>query len=148
VMIARQLGLSVDEIEEVRLAGVLHDIGKVGVNMEILNKPTRLSPEEYELIKSHSAMGEKILEPLNLASIKRISRMVRHHHEAYNGSGYPDGLKGEGIPLGSRILAVADSFDSIVSDRAYRRGRSFNEAVVELHRCCGTQFDPQIVDSF
>ncbi len=148
VLIARQLGLSSDEIEEVRLAGVLHDIGKVGIPQDVLVKPSRLTPEEYELIKSHSVLGERILEPLKLGSIKRIARMVRHHHEAFDGNGYPDKLKGEGIPLGARILAVADSFDSIVSDRAYKRGRTHNDAIVELHRCCGTQFDPHLVDSF
>jgi HD-GYP domain-containing protein (c-di-GMP phosphodiesterase class II) len=114
----------------------------------VLAKAGRLTPEEFELVKSHAVMGEKILEPLKLGSIRRISRMVRHHHEAFDGSGYPDHLKGESIPLGARILAVADSFDSIVSDRVYRRGRSLNEAIVELHRCCGTQFDPHMVDSF
>ena len=148
VLIARQLGMSAEDIEEVRLAGVLHDIGKVGIPIEVLSKPTRLTPEEYEIIKNHSVLGERILEPLKLGSIKRISRMVRHHHETFDGSGYPDGLKGEGIPLGARILAIADSFDSIVSDRAYKRGRSYNDAIVELHRCCGTQFDPHLVDSF
>ena len=148
VLIARQLGMSPEDIEEVRLAGVLHDIGKVGIPLDVLSKPTRLTPEEYEIIKNHSVLGERILEPLKLGSIKRISRMVRHHHENFDGNGYPDGLKGEGIPLGARILAIADSFDSIVSDRAYKRGRSYNDAIVELHRCCGTQFDPHLVDSF
>jgi diguanylate cyclase (GGDEF)-like protein/putative nucleotidyltransferase with HDIG domain len=148
VLIARQLGMSAEDIEEVRLAGVLHDIGKVGIPIDLLSKTTRLTPEEYEIIKNHSVLGERILEPLKLGSIKRISRMVRHHHETFDGTGYPDGLKGEGIPLGARILAIADSFDSIVSDRAYKRGRSHNDAIVELHRCCGTQFDPHLVDSF
>ena len=148
VLIARQLGLSSEDVEEVRLAGVLHDIGKVGIPLEVLSKPSRLTPEEYEMIKSHSILGERILEPLKLGSIKRISRMVRHHHEAFDGNGYPDKLKGDGIPLGARILAVADSFDSIVSDRAYKRGRTFSDAIVELHRCCGTQFDPRLVESF
>jgi putative nucleotidyltransferase with HDIG domain len=148
VLIARQLGMSPEDIEEVRLAGVLHDIGKVGIPIDVLSKPTRLTPEEYDLIKNHSVLGERILEPLKLGSIKRISRMVRHHHESFDGNGYPDGLKGEGIPLGARILAVADSFDSMVSDRAYKKGRPYNDAIVELHRCCGTQFDPHLVDSF
>jgi diguanylate cyclase (GGDEF)-like protein/putative nucleotidyltransferase with HDIG domain len=148
VRIARQLGMSPEDVEEVRLAGVLHDIGKVGIPLNVLSKPERLTPEEYELIKSHSVLGERILEPLKLGSIKRISRMVRHHHEAFDGNGYPDRLKGEGIPLGARILALADSFDTIVSDRAYKRGRTYNDAIVELHRCCGTQFDPHLVDSF
>ncbi len=147
VRIARELGMSQEDIEEVRLAGVLHDIGKVGIPLEVLSKPARLTPEEYELIKSHSALGERILEPLKLGNIKRISRMVRHHHEFFDGSGYPDRLKGEGIPLGARILAVADAFDTIVSDRAYKRGRSYDDAIAELQRCRGTQFDPHLVES-
>ena len=130
-----------------RLAGVLHDIGKVGIPFDVLSKPAHLTPEEYELIKSHSVLGERILEPLKLGSINRIARMVRHHHESFDGSGYPDRLKGESIPLGARILAIADSFDTIVSDRAYKRGRSYNDAIVELHRCSGTQFDPHLVES-
>ena len=147
VRIAREVGMLQEDIEEVRLAGVLHDIGKVGIPMEVLSKPARLTPEEYELIKSHSALGERILEPLKLGSIKRISRMVRHHHEFFDGSGYPDRLKGEGIPLGARILAVADAFDTIVSDRAYKRGLSYDDAIAELQRCRGTQFDPNLVES-
>jgi hypothetical protein len=147
VRIARQLGMSHEDLEEVRLVGVLHDIGKVGIPLGVLSKPARLTPEEYELVKSHSVLGERILEPLMMASIKRISRMVRHHHETFDGTGYPDRLKGEGIPLGARILAVADSFDTIVSDRAYRMGHTYKDAILELHRCSGTQFDPQLVDS-
>jgi diguanylate cyclase (GGDEF)-like protein len=147
VRIAHQLGMSIEDIEEVRLAGVLHDIGKVGIPLEILSKSARLTPEEYELMKSHSVLGERILQPLKLGSIMRISRMVRHHHESFDGSGYPDRLRGESIPLGARILAVANSFDTIVSDRAYKRGRTYNDAAAELHRCSGTQFDPHLVDS-
>ena len=147
VCIARQLGLPHEDIEDIRLAGVLHDIGKVGIPLEVLSKPARLTPEEYELVKSHSVLGERILAPLMMGSIKRISRMVRHHHEAFDGNGYPDRLKGECIPLGARILAVADAFDTMVSDRAYKTGHTYKDAVFELHRCCGTQFDPQLVDS-
>ncbi len=148
VRIARQLGMSLEDVEEVRLAGVLHDIGKVGIPLEVLSKPARLTPEEYELIKSHSVLGERILEPLKLGNIRRISRMVRHHHETFDGKGYPDRLKGEGIPLGARILALADSFDTIVSDRAYKRALTYDAAIFEINRCVGTQFDPQLVDSF
>jgi diguanylate cyclase (GGDEF)-like protein/putative nucleotidyltransferase with HDIG domain len=147
VRIARQLGLSHEDVEEVRLAGILHDIGKVGIPLDVLSKPARLTPEEYELVKSHSVLGERILSPLTMGSIKRISRMVRHHHETFDGTGYPDRLKGESIPLGARILALADSFDTIVSDRSYKMGHTYQDAIFELHRCCGTQFDPQLVDS-
>jgi putative nucleotidyltransferase with HDIG domain len=146
--IARQMGLSDALIEEVRLGGILHDIGKIGVPEAVLNKPSRLTAEEYEVMKSHSSKGADILEPLRVKAIERIRGMVRHHHEMVNGTGYPDRLKGENIPLGARIITVADCFDTMVSDRAYKRGRSMEEAIDELHRCCGTQFDPTIVKAF
>ena len=146
--LARQLSLSNAEIEEIRLAGILHDVGKIGVPESVLNKTGRLTPEEYEVMKTHAALGGKILEPLRVQAIERIRRMVRHHHEAYNGNGYPDRLKGEEIPLGARILTVADCFDTMVSERAYKQGRTFEEAITELRRCCGSQFDPRLVEAF
>jgi diguanylate cyclase (GGDEF)-like protein len=146
--IGRQLGLPETVIEEIRLGGILHDIGKIGVPEAILNKPTRLTPEEYEVVKIHSARGADILEPLKVKAIERIRGMVRHHHEMVDGKGYPDRLRGENIPLGARIIAVADSFDSMVSERAYMSGRSMEEAVEELRRCSGTQFDASVVEAF
>ena len=146
--IARQMGLSDAVIEEVRLGGILHDIGKIGVPEAVLNKPSRLTPEEYEVMKSHTVLGAKILEPLKVKAIERIRGMVRHHHEMVDGTGYPDRLKGENIPLGARIITVADCFDTMVSERAYKPGRSMEEAMEELHRCCGTQFDPSVVEAF
>ncbi len=146
--IARQLGLPETVIEEIRLGGILHDIGKIGVPESILNKPSRLTAEEYEVVKIHSSRGADILEPLKVKAIERIRGMVRHHHEMVNGMGYPDKLKGEDIPLGARIIAVADSFDTMVSERAYTRGRTMGEAVEELHRCSGTQFDSGVVNAF
>jgi HD-GYP domain-containing protein (c-di-GMP phosphodiesterase class II) len=114
----------------------------------ILNKSSRLTTDEYNLMKSHTLCGDKILEPLKVKAIEGIRGMVRSHHERVDGTGYPDGLKGENIPLGARIAAVAESFDTMVSDVVYRRGRSVEEAVAELHRCSGTQFDPKIVEVF
>lgn len=146
--IARQLGLSDAAIEEVRLGGILHDIGKIGVPEAVLNKASRLTEEEYEQMKSHAPLGAKILEPLKVKAIERIRGMVRHHHESVDGTGYPDGLKGDRIPLGARIITVADCFDTMVSDRAYKRGRTIGDAIDELHRCSGTQFDPEIVAAF
>jgi diguanylate cyclase (GGDEF)-like protein/putative nucleotidyltransferase with HDIG domain len=146
--IANQLGLPEPEVEEIRLAGILHDIGKIGVPESVLNKPTRLTEEEYLIMKGHAAQGDRILEPLKVKTIERIRPMVRHHHEWMNGSGYPDRLKGEDIPLGARILTVADAFDSMVSERAYQKGRTAREAVEELRRCCGTQFDEELVEAF
>ena len=114
----------------------------------VLNKPARLTAEENELMKTHTVLGAKILEPLKVRAIERIRGMVRNHHEMVDGTGYPDGLKGENIPLGARIITVADCFDTMVSERSYKRGRTVEEAVEELRRCCGTQFDPDIVEAF
>jgi len=141
-------GLPEVEVEEIRLAGIVHDIGKIGVPESILNKPALLSDEEFEIMKSHAVLGDKILEPLKVRSTERIRRMVRHHHEFVDGRGYPDALRGDKIPLGARILAIADAFDTMVSERAYKKGRNFEEAVVELRRCSGSQFDAGLVEKF
>jgi putative nucleotidyltransferase with HDIG domain len=146
--IARQAGLTDTEIEEIRLAGILHDIGKIGVPEKLLNKPARLTEDEYEVVKSHAILGEKILGPLKGKGMGRIRQMVRHHHECFNGSGYPDGLRGEEIPLGARILTVADCFDTMVSQRSYKEGRSVDEAIAELRRVSGMHFDRTLVEAF
>ena len=143
--IAMQMGLSEAEIEEIRLAGIVHDIGKIHVPESLLYKPAPLTAEEYEIMKSHAAWGAKILEPLKATAIEGI---VRHHHEFFDGQGYPDKLKGEQIPLGARIIAVANAFHSMVSALPYRKARSTEEALAELRRCSGTQFDPLVVDAF
>ncbi|MGA2475896.1 MAG: diguanylate cyclase [Terriglobia bacterium] len=143
--IAMQLGLSEAEIEEIRLAGIVHDVGKIHVPDHVLLKPTLLTAQEYETVKSHAAWGAKILEPLKVTAIERI---VRHHHESFDGQGYPDNLKGDQIPLGARIIAVADAFHAMVTARAYRKARAPEEALAELRRCRGTQFDPLVVDAF
>ena len=146
--IARQMGLPDSLVEEVRLGGILHDIGKIGVPESVLNKPTHLTAEEFELMKSHALLGARILEPLKVKAIERIRGMVLHHHEMVDGTGYPDHLIGEKIPLGARIITVADCFDTMVSKRLYKPGRSVEEALEELRRCSGTQFDPEIVEAF
>ncbi len=142
------MGLPDTVIEEVRLGGILHDIGKIGVPEAVLNKPSRLTPEEYELMKSHATWGRRNSRAPQGEGHRTDSGMVRNHHEMVDGTGYPDGLKGENIPLGARIITVADCFDTMVSDRAYKRRRSKEEAMEELYRCCGTQFDPDIVKAF
>jgi diguanylate cyclase (GGDEF)-like protein/putative nucleotidyltransferase with HDIG domain len=142
--IAMQVRLSEAEIEDIRLAGIVHDIGKIHVPEDVLNKTTLLTREEYETIKSHAIWGARILEPLKVIPIERI---VRHHHEAFDGQGYPDKLRGEQIPRGARIIAVADAFDAMLSTHAYRKGRTIEEALAELRRCRGTQFDPLVVDA-
>lgn len=145
--IARQMGLSDPKIEEVRLGGILHDIGKIAVPEAILNKPTRLTPEEFEVMKSHPMWGAKILEPLKVKAIEAIRGMVRYHHEMVNGAGYPDGLTGSNIPLGARIITVADCFDTMVSER-YKPACTMDQAIDELYRCRGTQFDAEVVEAF
>jgi HD-GYP domain-containing protein (c-di-GMP phosphodiesterase class II) len=146
--IARQMGMPSDEVEEIRQAGMLHDIGKIGIPDFILYKPALLTAEEFEIMKTHSVRGQKILEPLQVKAMQRICHMVRQHHEMFDGRGYPDKLQGDQILLGARILTVADCFDAMVSERAYKTARSYEQALFELRCCSGTQFDPKIVESF
>jgi diguanylate cyclase (GGDEF)-like protein/putative nucleotidyltransferase with HDIG domain len=145
-LIAEAMNMSDVEVEEIRLGAVLHDIGKVGIPEQILNKSGPLNPEEWEMMKSHVVFGAKILEPLT--PLARIREMVLHHHEFFDGSGYPDALSGEHIPLGARIVAVADAYDTITSDRTYKKGRAASDALSELERCANAQFDARIVEIF
>ena len=145
-LIAEAMEMSDAEVEEIRLGAVLHDIGKVGIPENILNKKGPLDPEEWETMKSHVLFGARILEPLS--PLARIRDMVLHHHEYYDGSGYPHSLAGENIPLGARIIAVADAYDTITSDRTYKKGRAAGDALAELERCANAQFDGRIVELF
>jgi diguanylate cyclase (GGDEF)-like protein/putative nucleotidyltransferase with HDIG domain len=145
-LIAEALGMNQLEIEEIRLGGVLHDIGKVAIPENILNKSGPLNPDEWDTMKSHVSFGSKILEPLT--PLARIRDMVLHHHEYFDGSGYPDALSGKQIPLGSRIIAVADAYDTITSDRTYKKARTAEQALAELERCANAQFDGGIVELF
>ena len=144
--IARKMSFSEKEIGDLELAALLHDVGKIAVPENILNKPGKLTDQEYALIKEHSARGESILSPV--IELKDIARIVRAHHEHYDGTGYPDGLKGREIPLGARIMAVADAYDSITSERPYRKAASHRFAMKEIIRCSGVQFDPEVVEHF
>lgn len=144
--IAKSMGFSTKELEDLELASLLHDIGKIAVPESILNKPDTLTEEEYSIIKEHPVRGEAILKPM--IELKEISMVVRAHHERYNGTGYPDGLKGLGIPLGARIMAVADAYDAITSERPYRKASSHWAAVKEITRCSGINFDPNVVQHF
>jgi diguanylate cyclase (GGDEF)-like protein/putative nucleotidyltransferase with HDIG domain len=146
VMIAQALGLSTADVEEIRLAGLLHDIGKVGIPEGILNKSGPLDASEWETMKTHTDLGARILEPLR--PMVRIREMVRHHHEFYDGSGYPKRLEGEEIPRGARVIAVADAYDTITSERTYKKARTPEDAFAELERCAANQFDPEIVRVF
>ena len=144
--IANKMKLSFEEKERLHIAALLHDIGKIGIPEEILKKPAKLSNDEWIIVKEHPDKGADILKPIK--QLQDILPIIRHHHERYGGAGYPDGLKDGDIPLGSRIIAIADNFDAMASTRPYRRPMKRNVAVEEIIRCKGTQFDPQIVDSF
>jgi diguanylate cyclase (GGDEF)-like protein len=140
--VARTLGLRETEVQWIRSAALLHDIGKVAIPDEILHKPGPLTDEEWVLMKQHPVIGERILRVL--PGMGPVARMVRHEHERWDGKGYPDGLAGEDIPIGSRIIIAADTYHAITSDRPYRAARSHREAIEELTRCSGTQFDPAV----
>jgi len=142
----RRLGLSRQERMHVRYAALLHDIGKIGIPEEILNKPARLTEDEYELMKRHPIIGAAIVEQVSF--LRPVIPLIRHDHERWDGLGYPDGLKGETIPLGARIIAVVDAYDAMAVDRVYRKAPGHDFALVELRRCAGTQFDPAIVEAF
>ena len=127
-------------------AALLHDIGKIGIPDSILNKPGKLNPEEWEIMKQHPLLAYKILNRIKF--LEEPSQIILHHHEFFTGTGYPDGMKGDQIPLGARIFNVADTVDAITSDRPYSKARTFAEAAAELRRCSGTQFDPIVVKAF
>src|SRR5271165_5820091 len=145
-LLAEALSMSDLEVEEIRLGAVLHDVGKVGIPEAILNKSGPLNLEEWDTMKTHVTFGGKLLEPL--VPLERIRRMVLHHHEFFDGSGYPEALTGETIPLGARIITIADSYDTITSARSYKKGRTAEQALSELERCAGTQFDPRLIEAF
>ncbi|WP_371367292.1 hypothetical protein SRRS_13050 [Sporomusa rhizae] len=144
--IMMELDLDANNRFNITFAAVLHDIGKIGISDTILNKPGRLTEEEFNLIKEHPTLGAKILEAI--PALQQIKEIVKHHHERYDGGGYPDRIKGLDIELGARVIAVADSFQAMISDRPYRSGMTQAAAMQELERNKGTQFDPEIVDIF
>jgi putative two-component system response regulator len=161
VAIARTMAMPQDTIDKIELAGLLHDIGKIGISEEILNKPARLTDEEFRLVKAHPEIGERILAPL--IEDREILLMIRHHHEYYDGSGYPDGLSGgqltgettgpaeapgQRLTAGTMALSVADAYDAMTSDRPYRPAMSIEAACAELAKGKGTQFCPDLVDAF
>ena len=143
--VASQLGLPAEEIELTRLAGSLHDLGKLAIPEEILRKPAALSDAERLVLERHPQIGYRMLESLG---VDPIAYWVLHHHERWDGSGYPDGLAEERIPLGARIIFVSDAFDAMTSDRLYRDSLSYEDAIAEVERCSGSQFDPDVVNAF
>lgn len=144
--IGTQMGLSKDDVDILELAGMYHDIGKISIPDAILNKPARLTPDEYEIIKTHTLIGYQILKAADEYS--GLAEYALSHHERWDGKGYPKGLMGTDIPLYSRIISVADSFEAMTADRPYRKGMSVDDAITELKRCMGTQFDPSIAQMF
>ena len=145
VRVGKEMGLSRPELYELHLGGLLHDIGKIGVPDGILRKPSRLTREEYEVMKGHPTLGARIVS--SVPGLESVVRIVLHHHEAYDGSGYPDGLAGDDIPLGARIVAAADTYLSMAEDRPYRPAQSLDHVVRELRRVAGRQLDPDVVDA-
>jgi len=145
--IARELGLSADEQRTAELSALLHDVGKIAVPDSILNKPGRLTAEEFEEMKQHPVHGARILSNIQSASVAAVLPGVQHHHERWDGGGYPDGLRGEEIPLLGRLLGAADFLDALTSTRSYRAACAMEDAVALLERGAGTHFDPAIVDA-
>jgi GAF domain-containing protein len=144
--VGREMGMTEHDLASLRSGAILHDIGKIGVPDAILQKPSSLTPAEWAQMREHPSIGARILAPVpHLAGTAQI---VRHHHERFDGKGYPDGLAGEVIPLGARILTVVDSYSAITDRRVYKEARSHAEAVSELRKCAGTQFDPYVVEVF
>jgi putative two-component system response regulator len=143
--LVNELGLSINDMEDLRWGSLLHDIGKIAIDQVIQNKPGKLTREEYEHIMTHAHVGADIVRPI---VNERIVEMIEHHHDHYDGNGLHQVIAGSDIPLGARILAVADAFDAMISDRPYRAAMSVAEAIDEIKRCADTQFDPVIVTAF
>ena len=145
-LVIGEMDIRDSDVAFLRRGALLHDIGKIGVPDNILRKPTALSEAEWATMRKHPEFGARII--MGIPFLQDVARIVRHHHERWDGTGYPDGLRGEDIPVGARIFAVADSFDAMTSDRPYRRAMTIDAACEEVARCRGTQFDPTVVDAF
>ncbi|MCP4912479.1 MAG: HD-GYP domain-containing protein [Oligoflexia bacterium] len=146
LVLGKEIGLDDEELYDLEMASLFHDIGKIGVPDEVLCKPARLTEEEFIVMKSHPEKSAEILE--GFKPFEKAGKYARHHHERYDGRGYPDGMKGEEIPLFSRIILIADTFDAMTSTRPYRKGLPYEVAFEELHEFSGSQFDPYLVEKF
>lgn len=143
--LAKELGMDDEKVEKIRIAGLFHDIGKIGVKDSILLKNGPLTPDEFEEIKKHPVDGERILS--EYSPFKEMLSIIRQHHERYDGNGYPDRLSGDRISIEARITSVADSFDAMISNRSYRKSLGFEKTMAEIERCKGAQFDPNVVEA-
>jgi len=143
-LIAQKLNLSQEELDDLQIGALLHDIGKIGIENKVILKGEKFDDRELQMARRHPEMGVELVAPIGLSA--RVTSVIRHHHEFFDGTGYPDGLKEEAIPLLARIVSLAEVFDAMVSDRPYRKALSLAEATKELKRCAGTQFDPKLVD--
>jgi putative nucleotidyltransferase with HDIG domain len=146
IELGKVAGLSADQIAVLQTGALLHDVGKIGIPDDLLLKDEKLQAEEFELVKNHVNMGVAIIS--HVPSLSRCIPVVLYHHERYDGTGYPKGLKGKKIPLEARVIAIADAFSAMTSQRLFCNSLSYDEAVEELKRCSGTQFDPDLVDLF
>lgn len=144
LLLAKGMGLPMTEQARIHIGAHLHDIGKIGIPDAILNKPGKLSEAEFVMIRKHPEIGNNIINKIRV--LHPVVDIVRHHHERFGGGGYPDGLRGEEISLGARIVAVADAFDAMTSTRAYRSALSIDKTMQEMRRCQGSQFDPAVID--
>jgi HD-GYP domain-containing protein (c-di-GMP phosphodiesterase class II) len=145
---AKLCGLDEHDLELLKIAANLHDIGKLGIPDSILLKPAKLEPDEWEIMKTHSAKGERIVRKIKLEGCEEAAKIVRHHHEYFDGNGYPDGLKGEDIPVLSRIISLCDSYDAMTTTRIYSRARSHEKVMEILHEEEGIKSDPYIFRNF
>lgn len=143
VSLAKKLNMSKEQINEIRIAGMLHDVGKIGISDEILHKPAKLSKDEYEEVKKHPSIGSFILNTLDLSDT--TMEAINYHHERYDGKGYPLGLSGKELSLEAQIIALSDAYDAMTSDRPYRKAMTHEEAISEIKRCSDTQFNPELV---
>ena len=146
VLIAKELDLSAREIETLKYGCMLHDIGKIGIDINLLNKPSKLTAPEYEFIKKHPPFGAQIIEGIEF--LQKARDVVLCHQERYDGKGYPEGLKGEEIPIGARIVSLVDAYDAMVSERPYKEKSNKGEVIAKLKEESGKQFDPKVVEAF
>lgn len=146
MVVGRELNLNDWQMYELQLTALFHDIGKIGTPDSVLNKPTRLTADEFEIMKKHPVQSYEILK--GFKTFEKVAKHAKHHHERYDGRGYPDGLKGDEIPFYARIILIADTFDAMTSTRVYRKGLSYETAFAELIEFSGSQFDPELVQHF